>query len=196
MTIKIHYYLILFMFYLYVIDRLGYFFVFYIFVVIHELAHIITAKMLRVKIKEVVLLSIGVNARYEENVSNLKEFVIAIMGPIASLVLAIFMPNKMYSVINIIIFVTNIFPIYPLDGGRILRIILIKSFGYKNGIKVYGVVLKILICILSVATIIFTVYFKNYFFLFFCIYIFLLIDKEIKRERVRLIINELIGTQL
>ena len=196
MTIKIHYYLFLFMLYLYVIYRLEYFFVFYIFIIIHELAHMITATLLGVKIKEVVLLSIGVNARYEENISNLKEFVIAIIGPIASLVLAIFLSNKIYSVINIVIFITNIIPIYPLDGGRILRIILIKSFGYKIGIKVYGNILKILICILSVTTIIFTVYFKNYFFIFFCIYVFLLIDKEIKRERVRLIINELIGTQL
>lgn len=196
MTIKIHYYLILFMFYLYVIERLEYFFIFYIFVIIHEFAHIVTATILKVKVKEVLLLSIGVNARYEEGISSLKEFIIAIIGPIASLALAIFLSNKMYSVINIIIFITNIIPIYPLDGGRILRIILIKCFGYKNGIKTYGVILKILICVLSIVTIIFTVYFKNYFFLFFCIYVFLLVDKEIKRERVRLIINELIGTQL
>ncbi|MBO5179852.1 MAG: hypothetical protein J6B87_05865 [Clostridia bacterium] len=196
MTLKIHYYLVLFMLYLYVINKLEYFFVFYIFAIIHEIAHIMMATILRVKVKEVVMLSIGVNACYEENISHIKEILIAIAGPIASLLLATFLPYSKYSVMNIIIFFTNSIPIYPLDGGRILRIALIKLMGYKKGIKIYGIFLKILVCFLIVVTIIFTVYFKNYYFLFFCIYVFLLVDKEIKKERIRLVVNELIGTQL
>lgn len=196
MTIKFHYYLFLFMLYLYVIDKLEYFFIFYIFVFIHEMFHVMMAVLLKVKIKEIVFLSIGMNAQYEENISSIKEFLIAIAGPIASLNLAIFLYNESFIMMNIIILITNMIPIYPLDGGRILRIILIKILGYKNGIKIYGIILRILICVLIIITIIFTVYLKNYYFLFFSIYIFLLVDKEIKKERIKLIINELIGVQL
>ena len=184
------------MVYLYAVDKLEYFFAFYIFVIIHEIAHIIMAMLLKVKIKEIVFLSIGMNAQYEENIPMLKEFFIAIAGPIASLSLAIFLSNERFSLMNIIILITNIIPIYPLDGGRVLRIVLVKIFGYKNGLKIYGTILKVLICILVVITIIFAVYLKNYYFLFFSIYVFLIVDKEIKKERIKLIINELIGTQL
>lgn len=184
------------MLYLYVIDKLEYFFIFYIFVFIHEMFHVMMAVLLKVKIKEIVFLSIGMNAQYEENISSIKEFLIAIAGPIASLNLAIFLYNESFIMMNIIILITNMIPIYPLDGGRILRIILIKILGYKNGIKIYGIILRILICVLIIITIIFTVYLKNYYFLFFSIYIFLLVDKEIKKERIKLIINELIGVQL
>lgn len=184
------------MLYLYVVNKLEYFFAFYIFAILHELVHIIAALILKVKIKEVVLLSIGVNAQYDDNISCNKELAIACAGPIASLFFAIVLANTEYAVMNIIILLTNLIPIYPLDGGRIVRIILIKVLGYKNGIRTYGIILKLLICVLIVTTIVFTVYLNNYYFIFFCIYIFLLVDKEIKKEKMRLIMHELIGTQL
>lgn len=196
MIIKIHCSLIIFSMFLFVTEKLSSFLVFYGFVVLHELAHMLIAFMMRVKIKEITLLSVGVNAKYEENITLNKELIIASAGPLISLVLAIFLSNINFSIINIIIFITNMVPIYPLDGGRIVRISFIKIYGYKNGINIYGICLKILICILVIGMIVGTVYFKNYYLLFFCGYVFLLADREIKKERIKLIVNELIGTQL
>ena len=195
MIIKIHWCLIIFIVYLIFINGLKYFFLFYVFVIIHELAHILLAKILNIKIKEIVFLSVGVNAQYENTNIN-KEFWVACAGPIASFFLAIFFENSIYSAINTVILITNIMPIYPLDGGRIIRILIIKIFGYKKGVNLYGTILKYLICLLTIVTVICTVYFKNYFMLIFMLYIFILANREIKKEKIKLLINELIGIHL
>lgn len=196
MIIKIHFSLILFSVYLLLINRLKYFIVFYGFVILHELAHIMVASLLKVKVKEITFLSVGVNAQYEENINWIKEFCIASAGPLLSLVLALILSDVQMSTMNFIIFVTNMMPLYPLDGGRITRIFLIKLLGYKNGVKLYGNVLKVLICVLIVLTAITVIYIKNYYLLIFSWYIFLLANREIKKERIKIVINELLGIQL
>lgn len=196
MTIKIHCSLIIFSLYLFVVNKLEYFFIFYGFAVLHELAHVVSALLLKVKIKEIALLSVGINAQYGENISCDKELIIASAGPFVSFMLAVLLPNFNFSMMNLIIFITNMMPIYPLDGGRIVRILLVKIYGYKKGINIYGMSLKILICVLIIVTIIATVYFRNYYLLIFGSYIFLLSNREIKKERIKLIVNDLIGIQL
>lgn len=196
MIIKIHFSFILFSIYLFLVDKLTYFLIFYGFVIAHELAHILIAFILKVKIKEITFLSVGVNAQYEANVNWIKEIFIASAGPFLSLVLALILANNQLSSINLIIFLTNIVPIYPLDGGRIVRIFFIRLLGYKKGVEQYGKFLKALICIIIILTLITSIYIKNYYLLIFSCYIFLLADREIKKERIKLVINELFGIQL
>lgn len=141
-------------------------------------------------------MSVGLNVQYENNISYTKEFIIASAGPIFSLALALLFENQNFAIINFIIFMSNMMPIYPLDGGRIIRILLVKILGYKKGITFYKVILIFSICVLIFLNLIITVYFKNYYLLVFSGYIFILANQELRKERVKLIIDELLGIHL
>lgn len=195
MNIKIHYYILIFIVILYLLGSVKTFLNFYFFAIIHEVAHMIIAKMLKVRITEIAFLPMGVNARFDENINYIKELVIAMAGPIASLLLAIFL-RPPYNIMNLFIFATNMMPIYPLDGGRIARIIFIKIFKYKKGIKIYGIFTKTLMSFLIIASVTIAVYLKKYYFLIFNVYIYFLMNKEIKKQKIKSTIYEIVGVEI
>lgn len=105
-------------------------------VLIHELFHSITSKRNGIKVKKIVLYPFGGGSIIDfENVSPDLEFRISLVGPIASLLLAvvfgianIYAPGGIIGttlqelfILNIFLGVFNILPWLPLDGGRALR---------------------------------------------------------------------------
>jgi Zn-dependent protease len=112
-------------------------------ILVHELMHAITAQKLRVPIAGITLFALGgVAEMKEEPPSPGAEFKIAIVGPLASLVLAVvfwglwqalgaegmgmtFAAVAVYLVtLNVVVAIFNLLPAFPLDGGRVLRSII------------------------------------------------------------------------
>lgn len=101
----------------------------------HELAHAQVALLLKLKVREVELLPFGGVARIEGlgTVRSRDEILIAVAGPVASLVLAAITYSGMlyagvyadvcefYYRANMMLAIFNLLPGLPLDGGRILR---------------------------------------------------------------------------
>ena len=117
---------------------------------LHELAHITVAKLLHIRISNVKFYPFGMCATLEGNYiqSSEKEFLVATAGPFASLIM-FWMCNFVVSYLpqigfirdlNLWICVINLIPVLPLDGGRILRSILISKLGI---IPAYNFMLKI-----------------------------------------------------
>ena len=124
----------------------------FICVVLHEFGHALMAKRYGIKTKDIILLPICGLARLERLPDRpLHELFVAIAGPMVNLVLALliavsllFLPAVSTSVIaelshahisivsfpfilvafNLAMVVFNLFPIFPMDGGRILRSLL------------------------------------------------------------------------
>lgn len=109
-------------------------------ILIHELAHALVARRFQMPIERITLFLFGGVAHMEEEPPTPKaEFLMAIAGPIASLVLSLiafgalmFGPSLQvpawglalaaYLVsINLTVAVFNMLPGFPLDGGRVLR---------------------------------------------------------------------------
>lgn len=107
-------------------------------VLVHEISHVIVAKSLGMQVRRVVLqLFGGVSEVVEEQPgSPRREYVVAIAGPMASLLLAavgfglspIFATDTVprlltdtFAVTNLIVAGFNILPGLPLDGGRVLH---------------------------------------------------------------------------
>ncbi len=107
-------------------------------VLIHELAHSFTARANGLPVKTIYLFIFGgVSNLSQEPETPRTELLVAIAGPLASLVLAalffvLFLVTKSapsqvtvvlgyLATINVILAVFNLIPGFPLDGGRVLR---------------------------------------------------------------------------
>lgn len=117
-------------------------------VLVHELFHLITALILDVEVKSIVVLPFGMTLHVSKDVIRFpkKEVIIAVAGPISNLIMIaianIFWKSNyqninylMFIVINWSVFLINLIPIPPLDGGRILRAILIRNAGLFKALK-------------------------------------------------------------
>ena len=112
-------------------------------VVLHELGHALMGQVFGVRTREILLTPIGGIAMLEHALNNSKaEIWIAIAGPIVNFILvAIAMPLMLVSdaswipyfiMVNIMLGTFNLVPAFPMDGGRILRALLAKKYGYQK----------------------------------------------------------------
>lgn len=191
MSIKIHFYLFLFISYVFYIRKLELFLIFYISILIHEIAHIVIALLLKVNVTELLLMPFGVSASYSENISRKKEIIISIAGPLMSLIISILSKDFLIKSVNLLIMILNLIPIYPLDGGRIQKKIFELILGYEKGSKISEILSDFFIVLVFIVSIIFIIYFKNFYLFFLSLYIYTLSKKEMKRERILRIINYL-----
>jgi len=113
--------------------------IFFASIFLHELAHAVAARMENVQVLEIVLHPFGGLARFKHAPETPRaEFRIAIAGPAASFLLALLFLGLMaifnsleasiiaalfftLCLLNFLLAVFNLFPGYPLDGGRVLR---------------------------------------------------------------------------
>lgn len=135
---------------------LGFILSLFICILLHEFGHSLTAKRYGVKTRDIILSPIGGLARLENIPDNpIQEFKIAINGPIVNLIIASilaaiiflfklpFLPDIVDGVVsidksnfiqwlmymNIGVFLFNLIPAFPMDGGRILRSLLSIKIG-------------------------------------------------------------------
>ena len=119
--------------------------VFFLSIFLHELGHALIARFEQIEVKEIVLHPFGGLARLKRLPDTPRsEFTIAIAGPSASFLIAIFFlllwifANSAKLPIlapfafllffwNLLLAIFNLFPGYPLDGGRVLRAFLWKQ---------------------------------------------------------------------
>ena len=107
---------------------------FFTILVIHELGHIIFSLIFKWKIKQIIFLPVGLLLKFEDNLNKplFEEFIISIMGIVFQLVFITFFNNKQLIISSNIILIFNIIPIYPLDGSKILNILLNKITNFKT----------------------------------------------------------------
>ncbi len=177
--------------YLFYQGKLVIFLLFYISAFTHEVAHMVMALLLRVEVIELFFSPFGVNAVYQQEHSFLKEMLISIAGPLLSLILGLFAKNEFIRAMNLLFMGLNLFPIYPLDGGRIVRGFFQLYYGKQKGIQKSNQVSDFFLKILFLIASIITWKFRNgsLFILFF--YIWTLFEKERKREHLVQRINYL-----
>jgi Zn-dependent protease/CBS domain-containing protein len=118
---------------------------FFVSIFIHEYSHAVVAKMEGLRVVEIVLHPFGGLARFMHPPETARaEFRIAIAGPAASFALSVLFVGFigisswletdiltlvlfLLALTNFLIAVFNLFPGYPLDGGRVLRAYLWKQ---------------------------------------------------------------------
>lgn len=132
MGIKIHYIFIVYILVLYFLNLFDYYLIFFLCILIHELTHACVGSIYGLKVKDLSISITGLSINFNHfNISRNKKVIILLSGPIINLIIGIityllFKEQYMFFVIsNIILFIFNVLPIYPLDGGRIIYELLI-----------------------------------------------------------------------
>ena len=88
------------------------------FSILHELGHIFMLLIFGARPTLIKLSFYGIGMKYEKQLSKAKELFVLLCGPAVNLALFVIYKNE----INLMLFLLNMFPAAPLDGGRALRL--------------------------------------------------------------------------
>ncbi|MEG2322336.1 MAG: site-2 protease family protein [Bacilli bacterium] len=167
---KIHllYYIVGFIFF--ITGLFKEFIIFSSIIIVHEMGHIIAAIICKWHIEKVILLPFGGLTIFKEPLNKplKEELFITIMGPLFQIFFYFLIGdnNILFKQYNIAILLFNLLPICPLDGSKIINIVLNKCSSFK---KSYNITI-----ILSIITLIICSYYFN--LLFLTVLLFLLIE--------------------
>ncbi len=155
----------------------------FIFIILHEIGHIVSGILLGLKINKLQLNIAGISLEFknygkERKINNI---IIDLAGPLINLISAIigiFIKLEIIIYVNAMLFIINMLPIYPLDGGRILKNILLYKNSYKQTIKTMETISKYTLIILSIFASILILSFKNISIFILVIYLWGIYIKE------------------
>lgn len=179
----------------YLLGNFSNFVLFFLMLILHDIAHLIACLLFKVQIKGFELLPFGGKIFINDNIqiNVFQEIIISIAGPLFNIMFAaILVIFKYWNILyfpyydqivfcNIVLGLINLVPILPLDGGRILTSILSSFIGYNKAIFFVINISKIFSVILILLSI-YLIYNKVYNFSFAIIGVFLFLNSEKEKE--------------
>lgn len=168
-----------------------------IFSLIHELGHMLAGILLKLKPKSLNFMPFGISLTFEtygyKRLVEIKKIFIAIAGPLTNLIICIITnflhisqeikQTTIYS--NILIAIFNLIPLYPLDGGRILKGIIRLKCKEMETDKIVNNISNIIVILLTVISSIGILYFKNIAILFVLVYLWIMVINENKKYSIK-----------
>ena len=185
-----------------------------LFALIHELGHLLAGILMGMKPEKIELMPFGVSISFkikvEEynkkikkgNMLEIKKILVALAGPLTNFIIIIIASTinidlfKALIIIytNFLIMIFNLLPIYPLDGGRILKGILHINFGIQKSEFYTNIISKITVTIITILSSVLILYIHNIAIALIDMYLWYLVIKEDiiykKREKILENINK------
>lgn len=197
MTIKLNLNIFLFLLLFIVTNQLEIYALVMIFALIHELAHLVTGMLMGLKPETLRIMPLGFCIEFKPNIEDynkkilksnilsVKKIIIAFAGPFVNLIIFLFGilyqidSNIIYA--NLLIFLFNMLPIYPLDGGRILKNIFKMFFSNRKANDYTNIISNISVIILTIVSSILILIYKNIAILVIIVTLWGILTKENRR---------------
>ena len=173
------------------------YFLFILFAIIHEIGHLIAGTLVGRKVEKMEILPFGSCITFKNtveeynkkvfkgNIGNIKSIIVALAGPCTNIIIASILyklnSSSINIYINLLIAFFNLLPIYPLDGGRVIKEILHLNWGKKKALDVTNIISNITMFIITIASSFMTYILKNIAIFFIVIYLWLMMIKENKK---------------
>ena len=218
MSIKLDLKIFLFLFLFLLTSQLEMYLLLMLFAIIHELGHLAAGLILKFKPEEIKLTPVGLQIQFkvsneEYKLNNVKSYtikkaIIALAGPLTNFIIATIMIaiaqiniglqyTYIFSLIvysNLLIAMFNLIPIYPMDGGRVVKEILSIIFGKKKAYKITYMISKTVLILLTAVASIAILYIHNIAILIIIAYLWYLEIAEIRKYNRRKNIEKLLNS--
>lgn len=201
MNIKINLKVFLFAIIFYFTKQIHIYALLMLFAFCHEMGHLLCGIFMGLKPKSLKIMPMGLSIEFEIYSKNIKDKLqikkiwIALAGPITNIIIILItiIFNKNIETIlygeiiysNILIAIFNLLPIYPLDGGRILKEVIHIIKGRKKAIELTNYISNVSMVILTFVSSIAIYYYKNMAILFIIAYLWGMIFIENKRYNLK-----------
>ncbi len=201
MNIKINLKIFLFAIIFYFTKQIHIYVLLMLFAFCHEMGHLLCGIILGLKPKSLKIMPMGLSIEFEIYSKNIKEKLqikkiwIALAGPITNIMImfitiifnknieTILYQEIIYS--NLLIAIFNLLPIYPLDGGRVLKEVIHIMKGRKRAIELTNYISNVSMILLTFTSSIAIYYYKNIAILFIVAYLWCMIFIENKRYNLK-----------
>lgn len=201
MHIKFDFKVILFVLFFFILGFEKLYLLFLIFAIIHELSHMVIGILLGFEPAKIQIMPFGAYINFKIDIKSyntkilkgticsLKKLFVSLAGPLANIVIAIIFYMKsgyiVITYINILLATFNLLPIYPLDGGRILKQTLIILLGRRKALKYTNLLSNIFLFIILIISIIFCIITKSLIILLTLFYLVYIRKKEDEIYRLK-----------
>ncbi|MFR5875948.1 MAG: site-2 protease family protein [Eubacterium sp.] len=135
-----------------------------LFSALHELGHIVMLYVLGGRAESITIACYGIGLKHKSKLNDFRQILFLLGGVTVNF---IFVLLNIEREINLALFAVNILPLYPLDGGRVLKLVLNNLLTINISDKVFKIISIIIIAFLIAAA----VYFKNLSLTLIVIYI-------------------------
>lgn len=154
-------------------------------ILIHELGHFFVAKLLGWKVDKIVIYPYGGCTKFVDSLNKpiFSEFLVLIFGPIFQIIFYLIMSRYLgnfdlllFKKYNLFILLFNLLPIYPLDGGRLINLLISKKVPYLKSLTL-TIIISFIVFFIAIFL------YRSYVYMFIMLFLLVKVIDEFKKRK-------------